>query len=85
MPASSRNDVVAVVLNSEDALLGAIEPDGKGPHAIDGVNSAPQTIRPDMDHRLAAHLLEKHRYILVTTVFGKYIGRYEPPATKATI
>jgi hypothetical protein len=38
-----------------------------------------------MDHRLAAHLLEKHRYILVTTLFGKYIGRYEPPATKATI
>jgi hypothetical protein len=85
MPTSSRTDVVAVVLNSEGALLGAIEPGGKGPHAIDAVNSAPQTIRPDMGHRLAAHLLEKHRYILVTTSFGKYIGRYEPPNNSAAI
>jgi hypothetical protein len=45
------------------------------------MNQAPQTIRPDMTHRLAAGLLEKHRYILITTSFGKYIGRYEPPAT----
>jgi hypothetical protein len=38
-----------------------------------------------MGHRLAAHLLEKHRYILVTTSFGKYIGRYEPPNNSAAI
>lgn len=73
-----RNDVVAVVLNSEGVLLGAIEKNGKmeSPEAI---NPAPQTIRPDMTHRLAAQLLEHHRYILVTTEFGKYLGRYEPP------
>jgi hypothetical protein len=82
IPASTaRVDVVAVVLNSEGTLLGAIEPNAKGARAIDAVNPAPQTIRPDMTHRLAAHLLEKHRYILVTTSFGKYLGRYEPPAT----
>ena len=74
-----RNDVVAVVLNSEGILLGAIEPNGKGARAIDAINPAPQTIRPDMTHLLAAELLEKHRYLLVTTAFGKYLGRYEPP------
>jgi hypothetical protein len=78
---AARPDVVAVVLNSAGALLGAIEPNAKGARAIDAANPAPQTIRPDMTHRLAAHLLEKHRYILVTTSFGKYLGRYEPPAT----
>jgi hypothetical protein len=75
-----RTDVVAVVLDSEGALLGAIEPGAKGARAIDALNPAPQTIRPDMTHRLAAELLEKHRYILVTTSFGRYLGRYEPPA-----
>lgn len=76
----ARTDVVAVVLDSAGALLGAIEPSAKGARAIDAVNPAPQTIRPDMTHQLAADLLEKHRYILVTTSFGKYLGRYEPPA-----
>jgi len=70
---SARTDVTAVILNAEGALLGAMEPNG--------MNPAPQTIRPDMTHRLAAQLLEHHRYILITTSFGKYIGRYEPPAT----
>jgi len=72
--------IIAVVLDAEGALLGAIEPNAKGVRAIDAVNPAPQTIRPDMTHRLAAQLLEKHRYLLVTTSFGRYIGRYEPPA-----
>ena len=76
----ARTDVVAVVLDSEGALLGAIEPNAKGARALDALNPAPQTIRPDMTHRLAAELLETHRYILVTTSFGRYIGRYEPPA-----
>jgi len=70
---SARTDVTAVILNAEGALLGAMEPNG--------MNPAPQTIRPDMTHRLATELLEKHRYILITTSFGKYLGRYEPPAT----
>lgn len=78
---SSRTDVVAVVLNSDGALLGAIEANAKGTRAIEAVNPAPQTIRPDMTHRLAAELLKSHRYILVTTSFGKYLGRYEPPTT----
>lgn len=75
----ARSDVVAVVLNSDGVLLGAIEPGAKGANAIDAMNPAPQTIRPDMTHRLAAELLESHRYLLITTSFGKYIGRYESP------
>ena len=75
----TRTDVAGVVLNSDGTLLGAIEPNAKGERAIDAMNPAPQTIRPDMTHRLAAELLKEHRYILITTSFGKYIGRYEPP------
>ncbi len=75
----TRSDVVAVVLNSDGVLLGAIEANANGLHAIDVMNPAPQTIRPDMTHRLAAELLKSHRYILATTAFGKYLGRYEPP------
>ena len=73
--------VAAVVLNSDGVLLGAIEANANGARTIDVMNPAPQTIRPDMTHRLAATLLEKHRYILVTTSLGRYIGRYIPPAT----
>jgi hypothetical protein len=76
-----RSDVVAVVLNSEGRLLGAIEKNGAGNGGVEAINPAPQTIRPDMTHRLAAKLLQDHRYILVTTSFGKYLGRYGPPAT----
>jgi hypothetical protein len=77
----ARSDVLAVVLDSKGVLLGAIEADAKGANAIGAMNPAPQTIRPDMTHRLAAELLETHRYILITTSFGKYIGRYEPPSS----
>jgi hypothetical protein len=80
-PTPTRSDVVAVVLNSVGTMLGAIESSAACTRAIDAINPAPQTIRPDMTHRLAAELLRKHRYILVTTSFGKYLGRYEPPAT----
>jgi hypothetical protein len=81
IPTSSRTDVVGVVLNSDGVMIGAIEPNANGTRAIDAVNPAPQTIRPDMTQRLATELLEKHRYILITTSFGRYIGRYEPPTT----
>lgn len=76
---AARTDVVGVVLNSDGVMLGAIEPNARGARAIDAVNPAPQTIRPDMANGLAAHLLERHHYILVTTSFGRYLGRYEPP------
>ena len=79
--ANERPDVVAVVLDADGILLGAIEPHCCGERAIDAMNPAPQTIRPDMTHRLAATLLENHRYILITTSYGKYLGRYEPPVT----
>ena len=75
----ARSDVVGVVLNSDGILLGAIEPNAKGERAIDAMNRAPQTIRPDMTPRLACELLQEHRYILITTSFGKYIGQYDPP------
>jgi hypothetical protein len=77
----ARTDVIGVVLSSDGVLLGAIEPDSKSAHAIDAMNPAPQTIRPDMTHRLATQLLREHRYILTTTSYGKYLGHYEPPPT----
>jgi hypothetical protein len=70
----------AVVVNPAGVLLGAIEGGAHGAHAIDAADPSPQTIRPDMTHRLAASLLRRHRYLLVTTCYGRYIGRYEPPA-----
>src|ERR1700683_9059 len=79
--AADNNSVAAVVLNSDGVLLGAIEANANTARAIEVMNPAPQTIRPDMTHRLASSLLESNRYILVTTSLGKYIGRYIPPAT----
>jgi hypothetical protein len=79
--AAADRPVAAVVLNSDGVLLGAIEANANGARAIDAMNPAPQTIRPDMTHSLGGTLLEKHRYILVTTSLGRYIGRYIPQAT----
>jgi hypothetical protein len=69
----------AVVLNADGVLLGAIDRPDSTPRARDLMNSAPQTIRPDMTPRLAAKLLESNPYLLVTTAHGKYLGRYLPP------
>jgi len=66
----------AVVLNNDGVLLGAIDKSDSAPHAREIMNSAPQTIRPDMTPRLAAKLLESNRYLIVTTEHGKYLGRY---------
>ena len=66
----------AVVLNRDGVLLGAIEKSDSAPHAREVMNSAPQTIRPDMTPRLAAKLLRSNRYLIVTTEHGKYLGRY---------
>jgi len=66
----------AVVLNHDGVLLGAIEKSDSAPHAREIMNSAPQTIRPDMTPKLAAKLLESNRYLIVTTEYGKYLGRY---------
>ena len=66
----------AVVLNPAGVLLGAIDKSDSGPRARDIMNSAPQTIRPDMTPRLAAKLLRSNRYLIVTTDHGKYLGRY---------
>ena len=66
----------AVVLNRDGVLLGAIEKSDSAPHAREIMNSAPQTIRPDMTPKLAAKLLESNRYLIVTTEYGKYLGRY---------
>jgi hypothetical protein len=69
----------AVVLNADGVLLGAIDKPDSAPRARDLMNSAPQTIRPDMTPRLAAKLLESNPYLLVTTEHGKYLGRFLPP------
>jgi CBS domain protein len=66
----------AVVLNPAGVLLGAIDKSDSAPRVRDIMNTAPQTIRPDMTPRLAAKLLESNRYLLVTTEHGKYLGRY---------
>jgi len=66
----------AVVLNHDGVLLGAIDKSDSAPHAREIMNSAPQTIRPDMTPRLAAKLLESNRYLIVTTDHGKFLGRY---------
>ncbi len=71
-----RGAVTAVVLNSEEVVLGSIEEGSTAERALDCMNPAPQTIRPDMTPALAAALLKRNRYLLVTTERGKYIGRY---------
>ncbi len=68
--------VRAVVLDGQGVLLGAIEANAVGDRAIDAMNPAPQTIRPDMTHGLAAALLRGHPYLLVTDGDGRYLGRY---------
>jgi hypothetical protein len=77
-PESSGDGVVprAVVLDANGILLGAIEGSSSGATALEAMNPAPQTIRPDMTPRLAAVLLHARPYLLVTTAEGKYLGRY---------
>lgn len=78
VPAAAANSPTlrAVVLNPAGVLLGTIDKSDSAPHAREVMNSAPQTIRPDMTRRLAAKLLESNRYLIVTTEHGKYLGRY---------
>jgi hypothetical protein len=66
----------AVVLDSNGILLGAIEGRSSGASALDAMNPAPQTIRPDMTSHLAEVLLRARPYLLVTDVEGRYLGRY---------
>jgi len=67
----------AVVLDSAGILLGAVEHDATS-KAMEAMNPAPQTIRPDMTHQLAASLLEHNRYLLITDADGRYLGLYHP-------
>jgi hypothetical protein len=68
----------AVVLDANGILLGAIEDRSSGGSALDAMNPAPQTIRPDMTPGLAAVLLRARPYLLVTTAEGRYLGHYLP-------
>lgn len=81
VPAASADAATprSVVLNAAGVLLGAIDKSDSAQRARDLMNSAPQTIRPDMTPRLAAKLLESNPYLLVTTEHGKYLGRYLLP------
>jgi hypothetical protein len=85
VPAASSTgaSVIAIVLNEQSVVLGAIEgnresdtPLAEERPAIDCMNPAPQTIRPDMTLQLAASLLKKSAYLLITGNRGEYIGRY---------
>jgi hypothetical protein len=66
----------AVVLDNAGILLGAIDQGRPGARASDVMNFAPQTIRPDMTHRLAKALLRHSPYLLITAADGKYLGCY---------
>ncbi len=78
-PAPPSLPVWAVVLDRNGVVLGALENrtrQASGQLALDLMNPAPQTIRPDMTRKLAAALLGRSRYLLVTSNRGEYIGRY---------
>jgi hypothetical protein len=78
-PASSDSTTPrAAVLNSTGILLGAIEILDSASRAVEAMNPAPQTIRPDMTLRLAAQLTKSNPYLIVTTALGEYLGRYLP-------
>jgi len=66
----------AVVVDSKGVLLGAIDKIEAAGRAVDAMNPAPQTIRPDMPPRLAGKLLKSNPYLIVTTTMGKYLGHY---------
>jgi len=68
----------AVVLDRNGTLLGTVEQTDSSPRALDAMNPAPQTIRPEMTLRLATKLLRSNPYLIVTTELGKYLGRYVP-------
>jgi hypothetical protein len=65
----------AVVIDEAGILLGAVDVPARG-RAVDVMDPAPQTIRPDMTHALAAALLRRAPYLLVTTADGVHLGRY---------
>lgn len=77
LPAMVQGRPVAVVVNRDGILLGAIDHACNGPArpASEVMNPAPQTIRPDMTPTLAKMLLQSRSYLLVTTALGRYIGR----------
>jgi hypothetical protein len=68
----------AVVLTRDGILMGAIEQSDAAQRAVAAMNSAPQTIRPDMTIRLADRLLASNPYLIMTTAAGNYLGRYAP-------
>jgi hypothetical protein len=75
---------LAVALLKNGTLLGSIETVAtSAKFAVEAINPAPQTIRPDMTNRLAARLLREHQYILVTDACGVYLGRYATPRRPA--
>lgn len=80
-PREDGSEPAAVVLNTDGILLGTIDGAHEGKRAREVMHGGPQTIRPDMTHTLAAHLLRGHRYLLVTTAGGNYLGVYAPPRT----
>jgi hypothetical protein len=69
---------LAVVIDAWGILLGAIDNNQPGRSAVEAMNPAPQTIRPDMTRRLAATLLRNSLYLLISTAEGRYLGVYAP-------
>ena len=69
-------DPAGVVLDRAGVVLGAVPPAAAGVRAMDAIDPAPQTIRPDMTPALASRLLRGAPYLLVTTSDGRYVGVY---------
>jgi hypothetical protein len=67
---------LAVVLDGAGVILGAIDNNRPGISAIQVMNPAPQTIRPDMTRALASTLLRHSAYLLISDINGRYLGRY---------
>ena len=75
---ASKPAPLAVVVNGAGILLGSIDQNQPGISAGAAMNPAPQTIRPDMTPQLAADLLRRSPYLLITDAEGRYLGRYAP-------
>jgi hypothetical protein len=75
VPTTTR-DPAGVVLDRAGVVLGAVPPTAAGVRAMDAIDPAPQTIRPDMTPALASRLLRRSPYLVVTTADGRYVGVY---------
>jgi hypothetical protein len=73
---TATGDPAGVVLDRAGVVLGTVPLAAAGVRAMDAIDAAPQTIRPDMTPALASRLLRGAPYLVVTTADGCYVGVY---------